>query len=426
MKILIVHYRYFISGGPERYLFNLKDALEKRGHEVIPFSIRNSKNIPSTFSDYFVNNIGKSDEVFVNQYPKTLHTYIDLICREFYSFEVKRKLKKLIADTNPDLCYLLVYKRALSPSVIDACHEMGLPIVNRISDYNPVCGAASLYHNGHFCKECFTCHDKSLLKRHCVKGSKLFSTMRYLSIKLSERLHIDDKINQYVCTNGFMKEMMSERGYNPNKLQIIPTFFNEKEVYKQADKSMRYSTDTLRMLYIGNIDESKGIYDLVEALAILKKSTSVFHLSIVGGLHEEENNKVLRLLENKNLVEHVKFEPFRSDGKVFEYYLDSHITILPARWVENLPNTLIESLYFHRPVVVPRWGSFKYTTDKQVAFYYEALNPTSLADTLKGIIMNPNTITMKHEACELFFQANYTEKSHVDKLLNLFNNIIKQ
>lgn len=189
---------------------------------------------------------------------------------------------------------------------------------------------------------------------------------------------------------------------------------------------MRYSTDTLRMLYIGNIDESKGIYDLVEALAILKKSTSFFHLSIVGGLHEEENNKVLRLLENKNLVEHVKFEPFRSDGKVFEYYLDSHITILPARWVENLPNTLIESLYFHRPVVVPRWGSFKYTTDKQVAFYYEALNPTSLADTLKGIIMNPNTITMKHEACELFFQANYTEKSHVDKLLNLFNNIIKQ
>ena len=92
MKILIVHYRYFISGGPERYLFNLKDALEARGHEVIPFSIKNSQNVKSLYSNYFVENIGKSDEVFVEKYPKTLRTYIDLVSREFYSFGVKRKL----------------------------------------------------------------------------------------------------------------------------------------------------------------------------------------------------------------------------------------------------------------------------------------------------------------------------------------------
>ena len=59
MKILIVHYRYFISGGPERYLFNLKEALEARGHEVIPFSIKNSQNVKSLYSNYFVENIGK-------------------------------------------------------------------------------------------------------------------------------------------------------------------------------------------------------------------------------------------------------------------------------------------------------------------------------------------------------------------------------
>ncbi len=421
MKILIVHYRYFISGGPERYLFNLTDALEARGHEVIPFSIKNSQNADSLYSSYFVENIGKSDEVFVDKYPKTLRTCIDLIGREFYSFEVKRKLKKLIVDTCPDICYLLVYKRALSFSVIDACYDMGIPIVNRISDYNPVCGAASLYHKGGFCDACFADADRSLLKKHCVKGSKLFSMMRYLSIKLSEALKMDEKINSYVCTNGFMKEMMAGRGYDVQKLQVIPTFFREKAEYAAIDKTMRLGHNVLRLLYIGNIDESKGIYDLIEAMAILKHRTAAFHLSVVGGLREGENQRMLDLLVQNDLMEYVTFEPFHNDGGVFEYYLNSHITVLPARWSENLPNTLIESLYFHRPVVVPQWGSFKYTTDFSVAFYYQPLSAESLADTLGNIVLNPQSVIEKSNACNAFFQGHFAEQTHLNNLLKLFN-----
>lgn len=425
MKILVVHYRYFISGGPERYLFNLKDALEKRGHEVIPFSIRTTKNIETSFNQYFVDNIGKCDEVYVNNYPKTILTYIDLLYREFYSLKVKRKLKELIRITKPDLCYLLVYKRALSPSVIDACYEMGVPIVNRISDYNTVCGASSLYCNGRFCKSCFSDNDVSLLKNRCVKNSIFFSIIRYLSIKFHKRLHIEDKIKYYVCTNGFMKEMMIQRGYNSKKLHIIPTFFKEKDEYKFLDKSICLPTNKLNLLYIGNIDESKGIYDLVEALHLLKNYTSSFHLYMVGGLHNEENKKVVNLLKNKGLESYVTFEPFRYDGKVFEYYLKTHVTVLPARWVENLPNTLIESLFFNRPVIVPQWGSFSYTTNESVAFYYEPLNYKSLFKTLYYIVNNPEKLKEKASACNSFYKANFLEDCHINKLLKLFKEAIK-
>ena len=44
MKIILVNYRYFISGGPERYYFNIKEILEKNGHEVIPFSVKSSSS----------------------------------------------------------------------------------------------------------------------------------------------------------------------------------------------------------------------------------------------------------------------------------------------------------------------------------------------------------------------------------------------
>ena len=119
---------------------------------------------------------------------------------------------------------------------------------------------------------------------------------------------MDRKISGYVCTNGFMKEMMMRRGYDSRKLQVVPTFFREKPEYAVVDKAMRFDFDILRLLYIVNIDESKGIYDLVEAMEILKRRTSAFHLSIVGGLHEEENQRMLELLARKRLTGHVTFE----------------------------------------------------------------------------------------------------------------------
>ena len=44
MRILLVNYRYFISGGPEKYMFNIKKMLEDNGHEVIPFSIHSRRS----------------------------------------------------------------------------------------------------------------------------------------------------------------------------------------------------------------------------------------------------------------------------------------------------------------------------------------------------------------------------------------------
>ena len=40
MNIIIANYRYFISGGPERYMFNITDALKENGHNIIPFSVK--------------------------------------------------------------------------------------------------------------------------------------------------------------------------------------------------------------------------------------------------------------------------------------------------------------------------------------------------------------------------------------------------
>ena len=65
VKICLVDYRYFVSSGPERYMFAVKTLLEARGHEVIPFSVRYRQNDPSPWERYFVPPIAGDDEIVV-------------------------------------------------------------------------------------------------------------------------------------------------------------------------------------------------------------------------------------------------------------------------------------------------------------------------------------------------------------------------
>ena len=44
MRIIVANYRYFIAGGPEKYMFKFMEAAQKMGVEVIPFSVDNPQN----------------------------------------------------------------------------------------------------------------------------------------------------------------------------------------------------------------------------------------------------------------------------------------------------------------------------------------------------------------------------------------------
>ena len=54
MRTALVNYRYFISGGPERYYFYIKEVMEQHGHEVVSFSVKSSRNLPNDYERYFL------------------------------------------------------------------------------------------------------------------------------------------------------------------------------------------------------------------------------------------------------------------------------------------------------------------------------------------------------------------------------------
>jgi len=180
LKIILVNYRFFVSGGPERYMFNIVDLLQKHGHEVIPFSIRHDKNMPSAYEDYFISSVGKGDEVYAKDYKKTdIKTVFTALSRMLYSFEAKKKLEILIEAVKPDLIYVLHYQNKISASIFDAARKYGIPVVNRISDFGQICANSLLFRprQKDVCERCLSGSKWNAVKYKCVDDSYIHSAI---------------------------------------------------------------------------------------------------------------------------------------------------------------------------------------------------------------------------------------------------------
>ena len=139
MRVLIANHRYVEASGAERYLFNISAELEARGHAVMPLAMRHRHNAPSPYEDYFVSPIDAQDRLYFSEYrdsPKALGASFS---RLFYSKEVERAAERMARETQPDIAYVLLYLRKLSPSLLVGLKRAGVPIVVRLSDYGMFC-----------------------------------------------------------------------------------------------------------------------------------------------------------------------------------------------------------------------------------------------------------------------------------------------
>ncbi len=114
MKILLINYAFFVTGGPERYMFNVTKLLEEHGHTVIPFSMDLKDNVETKYSKYFASPINPDGSFFFNG-KSSLKTKIKQISRLFYSKEIETRLSLLIKKENPNIVYIFLYIKKQSP-----------------------------------------------------------------------------------------------------------------------------------------------------------------------------------------------------------------------------------------------------------------------------------------------------------------------
>ena len=137
MKIIIVHYKFFIQGGPERYLFKFMELAKEQGHDIIPFSIKYKNNLHSDYTSFFVGNNNISKSFKLKNY--NIFTLAKGFINEFSNHEADVKFKRLIKLVSPDVIYALIPGQ-LNNNIFKIAHKYGIPTIHRVSDFRMICG----------------------------------------------------------------------------------------------------------------------------------------------------------------------------------------------------------------------------------------------------------------------------------------------
>ena len=426
MKIILVNYRYFISGGPERYYFNIKEILERNGHEVIPFSVKSSRNVPNDYVKYFLDIV--DDEVYFAQAKKkTPKMILKSFTRMFYSFEAKKKMKQLISDTKPDLVYIMQMHNKISPSIVDAAREMNVPVIHRISDFQYMCPNALFYNDRiGVCEDCLKGKRMSCVKYKCVLNSPIYSGIKMMAKWMHDIMKVHRRIDAFVVPSEFTLGRLHEYGIPMEKLNHIPTFFNLKEVNPEVEYKPF-------VLFVGRIEKQKGLMSLVKAF-----ETIPYELKIIGfsndGFEDELKQYLGRPINGDLNVEettaygkngNIHFLGRKKFEDIVPYLKSCMCTVVPSEWYDNFPNVVLESYAYKKAVIATDFGSLQYMVDEGntgMKFSYADLD--DLRRCVSYMIEHPESSKTMGENAYHLIETKYSPDSHYNKLIELMNKVV--
>ena len=411
MRILLVNYRYFISGGPEKYMFNIKKMLEDNGHEVIPFSIHSNKNIETEYSKYFVEPIGGRDATYFDEVKKTPKSIWQMLTRSIYSREVEKAIKKEINDVKPDLVYIIHFVNKLSPSVITGAKKMGIPVVLRLSDYFLLCPRFDFVYDKKLCEECLTKGYMTCIKKRCVKGSLFASTIRVFSMKVHKAIKIYKYVDAFITPSEFLKKKLIQNGFDASKITCIPTFTSSKTEIGKPQVG-NYG------LYFGRITEEKGVDTVVKAYEMMPERL----LKIMGDDTTDEAVRLKGYIEEKN-IENIEFIGFKAGEELENVIKGARFTLIPSIWYDNLPNTALESFQYSKPVIASNIGSLPELVEDGINGYlFEPGNVYALINAVEKMDNNEVVIRMGAES-KARLEDKFAPQSHYNRLTRIFNEL---
>ncbi len=295
MKILEINKYNYPKGGADRHFLDVVSLLESKGHEVAIFSMENEKNEPSRWEKYFVSYVG------YNKNDSTLLQKIVGICRMFYSFEAKRKIKKLLNDFQPDIVHIHNTYHQISFSIISEIKKRKIPIILTVHDYHLISPDKD---------EFLESVGKKYWKFLLLSRKYLLPKRLLLVLKtyFEDILGWKDKIDLFISPSLFVAEKLKKWGIESEKILNLSHFVPDSKL----DEKLEDQKHSPYAFYFGRISKDKGVPELMQTF----QKISGIKLYIAGEIEDDtqisqtENIVYLGKLNKKDVRSYIKNASF--------------------------------------------------------------------------------------------------------------------
>lgn len=382
--ILQVHNRYQIPGGEDTVAENEGLLLEASGHRVVR---------------YFRDNRELKDFSLLRKLLLPVTT--------IFNPRTYREVRRLIRTEHIDIVHVHNTLNLVSPSVYYAALAEGVPVVQTVHNFRLLCPGATFYRDGHICEDCLHGGLGCAVKHSCYRGSRLQTLACVISTKIHRMTGIYGKIN-YICLTEFNREkLLNLKQVRPERVYVKPNFVDD-----YSDSIVPEEHRLNQMVFAGRLEKLKGVDVLLESWRLLGEDAPQLILCGTGPLEDWCRNYI-----REHAIQSVRMLGFTPNAEVRRLMAQSRALILPTRWYEGFPVSIVEAFSVGTPVLCSDLGNAgSIVTEGVTGRKFQPDSPEALARAVRDC----------HGMCESAYRTyleQYTARRNYQRLMEIYDGV---
>ena len=427
MKIFIAvhHYPPSFTGGAELRAHRTARSLQQRGHTVQAFAIERINEGPD-------HGISWDDGVYEG-IPVRKIRFNRAATPDWFTFSYNNPwigdhLKIFLSEFQPQIFHLFGGYLQTASTILAAVN-LKIPTVLSLTDYWFLCQQVQMISlNNQACKNyrdpacCLQCYSEQ--KRRYRWLGRYFPTLMRLYWKLHKK-----EVHRFILRKEFLMNTLSQVDaiIAPSRfigdIHIDSGLLRENVIYARQGRTIpnlnpatitKIPASHLRLAYIGQIVESKGVHVLLEAIRLIPNAHLT--LDIYGDL-EKRPKYVSKLHQIVGQDPRVRFQGLFQQKQVSQVFRELDAVVVPSLWYENSPNVILEAFAHHTPVLASNLGALpELVLDEKCGLLFTAGNPLNLARQISRLIDDTGLLARLASG----IQPIKTEQQELDELESIY------
>lgn len=389
MRILLIHNFYQQFGGADWIALKEKEYLE-RTDEVF-FYTKHNRDIDTP----------------------TVGEKIRFAANTLYNRRAAAEIRDVVQQFAPDFVYLHNFYPLMSPAIVHALHAMRVPILQKFSDFRPICPNGLFFANGDICERCIHGNFLHTISQRCYKQSYQLSSLYAASVALFRTMGAIRKVDAYLFLTPFAQKKFVEAGVPSEKTYVTPNYID-------ASGFQPNTTPGTYAAFLGRIAHEKGLWTLVRAFERLPHR----QLKIAG--HGPVEADLRQYVVGRGL-QNIEFVGFKSDEAKRDFLRNSAFLILSSECYEQMPVSILEAFACGKPVVAADLGSIPYIIeDRENGLLYKVGNAKDLADKADFLMANPDMISRMGSYARRLIDTRYSPAHGRQLLIDVFHQVARK
>jgi glycosyltransferase involved in cell wall biosynthesis len=391
LSVLVVHNRYRSGqpSGEDRVVDQETALLSDAGHRVMRFE-RRSDDIAS------MSPVGK----------------VAVPLQVPWNRSARADLARVLAADRPDVVHVHNTFPLISPSILEACGDAGVPVVATLHNYGQVCPPGTLYRDGRVCTDCSGRAPLPAVLHGCYRGSRVATVPVAVSAVLNRR-RWRSRVARMFCVSDAQRDVLVTGGLDPDRLVVKPNVVPEPP--------LRRTGPGAHVLYVGRLTEEKGARLLMAAWDRLQARGGVGLPLVVAGAGPLED-ELARWAEGRP---DVRYLGLQTRQECAELMADAAAVLAPSVWPEVFGLVVVEAMAAAVPVVAAAHGAFVELVDEgTTGLLHRPGDADAMAAAIEQVLADGPRNRALGEAGRRAYEAGYSPAVGLSRLVAEYTDVI--